>query len=66
MATGLITVVGNRAVRGSRLDDPLTLEKVLADHPLPHPECVAGKGDDPAPFDAEAINARLRKVAQPG
>lgn len=52
----------------------ILLEKVLDDHPLPHPECVAGKGGDPieyydpddpvepAPFDIAAINERLRKV----
>jgi hypothetical protein len=51
------------------------LEKVLRDHPLPRPECVAGKGDhpieyydpdepeDPVPFDAEAINRVLYKLA---
>lgn len=44
------------------------------DHPLPQPECVTGKRDnpigyydpeepeDPLPFDAEAINTRLHKL----
>jgi hypothetical protein len=53
----------------------IVLEKVLDDHPLPHPECVTGQGDNPieyydpddpdgpAPFDATAINTRLRKLA---
>jgi hypothetical protein len=52
----------------------IVLEKVLEDHPLPHPECVASKGDnpieyydpddpqDPVPFDAVAVNKVLRKL----
>jgi len=60
---------------GASWQHEITLEKVLDDHPLPRPECVAGKGGDPieyydpddpeepAPFDVAAINERLRKVA---
>jgi hypothetical protein len=56
----------------------ITLEKILDEHPLPRPECVAGKGGDPieyydpddpeepAPFDAAAINERLHKAAVQG
>jgi hypothetical protein len=53
----------------------IVLEKVLTDHPLTHPECHTGEGDnpteyydpddpaDPVPFDAEAINKILHKLA---
>jgi hypothetical protein len=52
----------------------ILLEKVLKDHPLPHPECVASQGDnpieyydpddptDPVPFDAVAVNKVLHKL----
>ncbi|MFC4854596.1 plasmid pRiA4b ORF-3 family protein [Actinophytocola glycyrrhizae] len=52
----------------------IVLEKVLDDHPLPYPECVAGTGDnpieyydpddpeEPSPFDIEAVDKRLRKL----
>lgn len=52
----------------------IVLEAVLDGHPLPHPECTAGLGDnpieyydpddpqDPEPFDAAAVNNRLRKL----
>jgi len=60
---------------GASWKHEILLEKVLHDHPLPQPECVTGKGDnpieyydpdepeDPVPFDAEAINTRLHKLA---
>jgi hypothetical protein len=60
---------------GAEWRHEIMLEKVLRDHPLPRPECVAGKGDhpieyydpdepeDPVPFDAEAINKVLYKLA---
>ncbi len=53
----------------------IVLEKVLDDHPLPHPECLTGQGDnpieyydpddpeDPVPFDVTAINKVLNKLA---
>jgi Plasmid pRiA4b ORF-3-like protein len=56
----------------------IVLEKVHDDHPLPHPECLTGQGDnpieyydpddpaDPVPFDAAAINKRLNKLAAAG
>lgn len=52
----------------------IVLEKVLEDHPMEPPKCIAGKGDnpveyddpdfpqDPVLFDADAINRRLRKL----
>lgn len=52
----------------------ILLEKTLNKH-TPHPECVAGRGDnpieyydpddpeDPVPFDADAINQLLRQLA---
>ena len=60
---------------GASWEHEIVLEAVLDDHPLPHPECIAGQGDnpieyydpddpaDPEPFDAVAINKRLRKLA---
>jgi hypothetical protein len=60
---------------GACWEHDIVLETVLDDHPLPHPECIAGQGDnpieyydpddpeDPVPFDAAAINKRLRKLA---
>lgn len=52
----------------------IVLEKVLDDHPLPHPECLTGQGDnpieyydpddpdDPVPFDVTAINKVLNEL----
>lgn len=57
---------------GASSKHEIALEKVLHDHPLPQPECVTGKGnnpieyydpEEPVPFDAEAINKRLHKLA---
>jgi hypothetical protein len=60
---------------GAAWQHEVVLEKVLADHPLAHPECLTGEGDnpieyydpddpeDPVPFDAEAINKMLHKMA---
>lgn len=59
---------------GASWQHEILLEKVLDEHPEP-PECVAGQGDnpieyydpddptDPVPFNAEAINKRLRQLA---
>jgi hypothetical protein len=59
---------------GTSWKHEIVLEKVLHEHPLPQPECVAGTGDnpieyydpdepeEPVPFDAEAINKRLHKL----
>lgn len=59
---------------GAEWRHEIVLEKVLEDHPLPHPECVASQGDnpieyydpdypeDPVPFDAVAANNVLRKL----
>ena len=56
----------------------IVLEKVLDDHPLPHPECLTGQGDnpieyydpddpaDPVHFDVAAINKLLNKLATEG
>jgi hypothetical protein len=56
----------------------IVLEKVLDDHPLPHPECRTGQGDnpieyydpddpaDPVPFDGAAINELLNGLATAG
>ncbi len=53
----------------------IVLEKVLDDHPLEPPRCIAGKRDnpveydypeDPVPFDADAINRKLRNLAADG
>jgi hypothetical protein len=53
---------------GASWKHEIALEKVIHERPLPQPECVTGKGDnpieyydpeepeDPVPFDAEAIN----------
>jgi Plasmid pRiA4b ORF-3-like protein len=52
----------------------IVLEKVLADHPLAHPEVLTGEGDNPieyynpdepedaVPFDVEAVNKVLREL----
>lgn len=59
---------------GASWKHEIVLEKVLHEHPLPQPECVAGNGDnpieyydpdepeEPVPFDAESINKRLHKL----
>lgn len=59
---------------GATWQHEIVLEKVLEDHPLPHPECVASQGDnpieyydpddpdDPVPFDAVAVNKVLREL----
>jgi hypothetical protein len=56
----------------------IVLEKVLDEHPLPHPECLTGQGDnpieyydpddpaDPVPFDVAAINKLLNELATAG
>jgi Plasmid pRiA4b ORF-3-like protein len=53
----------------------IVLERVLDGHPLSQPECLTGQGDNPieyydpddpedaVPFDAEAINKLLHKLA---
>ena len=63
---------------GASWKHEILLEKVVHDQPLPQPECVTGKGDnpieyydpddpdnseEPVPFDSEAINKRLHKLA---
>jgi hypothetical protein len=60
---------------GARWQHEIMLEKILHEQDLSQAECVAGKGGDPveyydpedpeepAPFDAAAINERLHKVA---
>jgi hypothetical protein len=52
----------------------IVLEKILADHPLAHPEVLTGEGDNPieyynpdepedaVPFDVEAVNTVLCKL----
>jgi hypothetical protein len=54
----------------------ITLEKVLGQHPLVHPECLTGKGDnpveyydpddpvDPEPLDVGTVNERLRRLVR--
>lgn len=61
---------------GANWRHQIELEKVLDDHPLPQPECLGGRGDnpieyydpddpaDPEPLDVEAINKRLKAWAQ--
>jgi pRiA4b ORF-3-like protein len=60
---------------GARWRHEIVLERVLDGHPLPQPECLTGQGDNPieyydpddpedaVPFDAEAINKLLHKLA---
>jgi hypothetical protein len=60
---------------GTNWNHEIMLEKVLDDHPLPHPECLTGQGDqpieyyypedpvDPVPLDVAAINKLLKKLA---
>ncbi len=59
---------------GASWQHEIVLEKVLDGHPLAHPECVAGKGDnpieyydpedpvEPEPLDVGAVNTRLRHL----
>lgn len=60
---------------GASWKHEIMLEKIRTGHPLPHPECLTGHGDnpieyydpddpaDPVPFDAAAINELLHKLA---
>jgi Plasmid pRiA4b ORF-3-like protein len=60
---------------GARWRHEIVLERVLDGHPLSQPECLTGLGDNPieyydpddpedaVPFDAEAINKLLHKLA---
>jgi hypothetical protein len=69
------TTISHTYDLGASWKHEIVLEKVLHDHPLPQPECVTGKGDnpieyydpddpeEPVPFDAEAINKRLHQLA---